>query len=96
MDKLMFPAVFIEKDNQKGYNVIFPDLPGCTAVGYSLEEATRNAQVALELHISGFIDAGEEIPVASDSKFIELEYKGFIKMIHSDELNILKILDSNF
>lgn len=36
-------------DGQNGsYGVVFPDLPGCTAMGSSIEEALVNAAEALE------------------------------------------------
>ena len=40
----------------------FPDFPGCITVGKTIEEARRNAQEALTLHISGMIEDGESIP----------------------------------
>jgi predicted RNase H-like HicB family nuclease len=42
--------------------VSFPDFPGCITAGRTLEEARRMAAEALELHIKGMIEDGDEIP----------------------------------
>ena len=63
MRKLTYLAVF-EPAND-GYGVFFPDLPGCISMGDNLEEAQKNAQEALELHIYGMEKDSENIPVPS-------------------------------
>lgn len=45
-----------------GWGVFFPDLPGCTSGGDTLEEATANAREALALHVKGLIEDGESLP----------------------------------
>ncbi len=57
-----FFVAIIEGGDAPGYSVFFPDLPGCTSAGESVDEAARNAQEALNLHLSGMIDDGEAIP----------------------------------
>jgi len=42
--------------------VSFPDFPGCVTAGKTLEEARRLAVEALEMHIAGMIEDGEELP----------------------------------
>ena len=44
-----FPAI-IEKASE-GYGVFFPDLPGCTSAGATIQEAALNAEEALQAHI---------------------------------------------
>ena len=59
MDRCIFPAVF-EPDEQKGYTVSFPDLPGCITEGDNIEEALHMAKEVLELFIysmSSFINS---------------------------------------
>jgi len=41
----------IEKDEVNGYNVSFPDFPGCFTCGETFEEAEKNAREALGLWI---------------------------------------------
>ena len=42
--------------------VWFPDLPGCTSAGDSLDEALRNAPEALELYAESFQEDGRLMP----------------------------------
>lgn len=44
-----------------GYHVYAPDLPGLHTQGDTLEEATANAQEALELYIEGLREDGRPL-----------------------------------
>jgi len=44
--------------------VSFPDLPGCTSSGRSLEEAVANARGALSEHLARRLILGDEAPPA--------------------------------
>lgn len=57
-------AVVIEKANGN-YAAYVPDLPGCVAVGDSLEEIEREIQEAIEFHIDGMRADGLSIPEPS-------------------------------
>jgi predicted RNase H-like HicB family nuclease len=48
-----------------GYGVYFPDLPGCVSAGKTVEDAARNAEEALSLHLRGMIEDGDELPPAT-------------------------------
>lgn len=61
--RYMFTAHFEPWEDNKGYTVTFPDLPGCITEGSDFEEAAKNAKEALELHLYGMEEDGEEIPV---------------------------------
>jgi len=39
-----------------------PTLKGCVSYGYTLEEAEKNIQEALELYIEDLLESGENIP----------------------------------
>ena len=56
-----YPAI-IEGDAETGYSVFFPDLPGCTSGGDTLEEAVLNATEALAGHIALMAEGGETLP----------------------------------
>lgn len=45
-----------------GWDVIFPEFPGCVSQGDTAVEAMKNAVEALSLHIDGMIAEGEELP----------------------------------
>lgn len=47
---LQYDGVF-EKENDGGYSVWIPDLPGCASQGDSLEEAIGNIKEAAELYL---------------------------------------------
>ncbi len=54
-------AVVIEK-GPTSYGAYVPDLPGCVAVGETVEEVTGLIREAIEFHIEGLRDAGEPVP----------------------------------
>jgi len=68
--RIIYPAVF-ETDEDGGYGVNFPDLPGCVTLGDSLEEAYTAAIEALELHLEGMVEAGEALPAPSALEAVE-------------------------
>ena len=44
-ETLRYPALM---DSREGaYGVVFPDLPGCAAMGYTVEDAIVNAEDAM-------------------------------------------------
>ena len=47
---LQYDAVF-EKEEDGGYSVWIPDLPGCASQGNNLEEAIENIKEAAELYL---------------------------------------------
>ncbi|RYL88462.1 type II toxin-antitoxin system HicB family antitoxin [Sporolactobacillus sp. THM19-2] len=69
--KYIFPAILTEEE--KGYSVQFPDLPGCLPYGSTLEEVQKNAREALALHLYGMDKDGEDIPEASSIRDLKIE-----------------------
>ena len=55
-------SVLLEPDEEGGYTVIVPALPGCVAEGRTREEALANAREAILGFIEGLQKAGEPIP----------------------------------
>lgn len=45
-----------------GYSAHSPDVPGCAAVGKSVEEVLRNMKKALALHFEGMAEDGDPLP----------------------------------
>ena len=58
-------VAYLHKEKKSDYGVSFPDFPGCTTAGKTLEEARRNAAEVLALHIESMLEDGEDIPDAS-------------------------------
>ena len=59
-----YPAI-VEGDAESGYSVFFPDLPGCTSGGDTLQKAALNAEEGLAAHIALMLTAGEPVPAPS-------------------------------
>ena len=55
----------LRKETDTDYGVDFPDLPGCTTTGSTLDEAKEMAAEAIAFHIEGLIEDGEGIPAPS-------------------------------
>ena len=51
-------------DNYSAYS---PDLPGCVAAGTTREDAEREMQQAIALHVEGLLEDNLPIPEASSS-----------------------------
>lgn len=62
-DHYVYPAVLHVA--QDGITIRFPDIPGCLPCGQDDEEARTNAKKALQLHIFGMEEGGDEIPPPS-------------------------------
>lgn len=64
MAKYIYPAIFDPNENS-GFTVTFPDLPGCITEGDNMDEALQMAVEALALHLYGMEQDNEMIPLAS-------------------------------
>lgn len=54
-------AVVVEKGEQN-YSAYVPDLPGCVAAAETREELLGLIREAIDVHLEGMREAGEEIP----------------------------------
>lgn len=79
-DRYTFIAVLDYEED--GIAVSFPDLPGCLPCAATTEEAVKNAEEALGLHLYGMEQDGETIPEASDIRSIKLK-DGQVPMVVS-------------
>ena len=78
---MKYPALI---DGEAGAcGVVFPDLPGCVAMGTSIDEALRNAQEALGDWIDSMVEtqqpidapsAVEDIDVPPDSTLVSIAF----------------------
>lgn len=53
--------IIIEKADGN-YSAYSPDLPGCVATGATPEQARRNMEDAIEMHVKGLLEDGEPVP----------------------------------
>jgi len=65
-------SVIVEKDKD-GYFVFCPELQGCYTQGDTYEEAMKNIQDAIKLHIEDRLEAGEEIPHTESISLTSME-----------------------
>jgi predicted RNase H-like HicB family nuclease len=56
---------------ETGFSASVPDLPGCVAVGGTRQETLSLMAEAIELHLEGMREDGEEIPDPSGVELVE-------------------------
>ena len=59
-------AVVIE-EGPKSFGAYVPDLPGCIAVAKTRPEIIHLIQEAIEMHLKGLVEQGDNIPPPSSS-----------------------------
>ena len=52
----------LRKEEEGGYMVFVPSLPGCITYGENVDEAISMAREAIELYIEELKDRGESVP----------------------------------
>ena len=57
-------AIVIDK-TENNYGAWAPDLPGCVALGDTVEEVERRMRSAIEMHLAGMREDGQPIPQPS-------------------------------
>ena len=67
---MQYPVLIGSEDGICG--VVFPDLPGCVAVGLSVDEALENAEHAVRVWVECTEEAGEHVPAPSKPETIEV------------------------
>lgn len=80
-DYYQFPAVFDIADD--GISIFFPDLAGCLPCADNMQEAFNNAKEALQLHLFGMEEDGEEIPEPTSPLNIKVEQNQVLAMIEA-------------
>ncbi|HEX6109650.1 MAG TPA: type II toxin-antitoxin system HicB family antitoxin [Ktedonobacteraceae bacterium] len=66
--------VIIEKRNEN-YGAYSPDLPGCVAVGDTVEEVEKNMREAIVMHLRGMIEDQEPIPTPqTTAKYVDISF----------------------
>lgn len=66
---LSYYAIF-DPAPEGGFNVSFPDFPGCVTFGRNIEEAKKAAREVLELWLEELASQKSEIPVYSQRPLI--------------------------
>ncbi len=58
----MYEYLIIIEKAEHNYAAYSPDLPGCIATGKTKEEAEKNMQSAVQMHVQGLVEDGLPIP----------------------------------
>ena len=82
--KLIYPAVFSPLEENPGFCVTFPDLPGCVTEGHSLCEAIENAEDAASGWVLDELEDGNPVPDASKLTDIPVGDGEFVDLIKLD------------
>lgn len=83
-----YPAIFTNEDI--GFSVRFPDLPGCFTEGDTIEEAYRMAASAIGLYVQN--EEGDFVfPEASAPGDITLENNEFLVLV---KFNLIEYLEN--
>jgi len=54
-------------DEEGGYTVVVPLLPGCVSYGATIEEATAKVRKAIQLHLENLAAHDQPIPLGNES-----------------------------
>lgn len=58
-------AIVIESVPGSNFSAYVPDLPGCVSTGATVEQVKARIREAIEFHLEGMREDGEEIPAPS-------------------------------
>ena len=61
----------VYSDDDDGYIAIAPELPGCSALGETEEDALREIKVAIDLWLETAEKEGREIPKSTGKEFLK-------------------------
>ncbi len=67
---MKYPVVF--ELSSTGYGAYVPDLPGCVAVGASLDETRELIAGAIAMHLAGMREDGDPIPEPSLFELVDV------------------------
>lgn len=66
-------TVVLEQEEDGGFVVSVPALPGCVSQADNREEALTNIREAIELYIEDCRDSGDPIPTEAGKEFVEVD-----------------------
>ena len=55
-------SIVLDPDDESGFTVTVPALPGCVTQGETVDECVVNAREAIELYLETIVSAGKPIP----------------------------------
>ena len=82
--KLIYPAIFYPFEDDEGYTVEVPDLPGCVTEGSDLAEAILMGVDAASGWVLDELEDGKTVPKASDPRTITPDEGGIVNLLVLD------------
>jgi len=83
-NKVIYPAIFTPFENEGGYTVEFPDLPGCVTEGDSLVEALEMAADAACGWLLDELEDGKKLPKSTSLNEIKHSKGSFVNLMLLD------------
>lgn len=69
----MYRFLVIIEQGKQNFGAYSPDLPGCVAVGDTIEEVEKNMYEAIKMHLRGMIEDNEPIPTSHSAvKYMDI------------------------
>jgi predicted RNase H-like HicB family nuclease len=91
-DSYVFPASIEKTDTT--YGVHFQDLPGCVAIGDTMDEVIKLAKESLALHLWGMESDNADIPPASSVESIKLAANETLCLLDVNMFDIRSKMDN--
>lgn len=82
--KLVYPAVLRPCEENDGYTVVIPDLPGCVTEGCTLADAILMAEDAASGWVLDELEDGNAAPKASPIEAVQVKPGEFINLLVLD------------
>lgn len=77
---MLFPVAILKGDENTAHGIFFPDIENLTSACDDLNDVHKMALEAIDIHFSGLVEDGEEIPLPTDfDKHVQDgEYQGMM------------------
>ena len=62
--------VIVEPQQEGGYTVYVPSLPGCVSQGETIEESMANIREAIEVYLESFKERGLSLPQIKEREVV--------------------------
>lgn len=62
---MLYPIAITRGDDTTAHGIFVPDIEGCFSAADNYQDVFDNAIEAIELHLKGLVEDGEEIPLPS-------------------------------
>lgn len=89
--KYVYPVIF-EEDEEGGYNVTVPDIPGTFTCGDDMADAIYMAEDVIAMMLADYEDEKKTIPVPS--KIEDIKTDGIVSLVVADTDEWRKLVDN--